>query len=111
MIKKVGQVGLLLLVKESYLFLKNSLGLVWHPFKTLRHLALEKDRSQQMLILGWPVYVLIMGAGLTYIGRRWLATSMEWGIGARLVFGVGVTGALVMGGYISYWWMRVWQRT
>lgn len=109
-VNKIAKLGLLLSLKESYLFVRNSLGLVWHPFKTLAVMSREKDRSQQLLILGWPVYVLVLGTALTWAGRRMLATSPEWGMGAKLVFSLGIFGFLAAGGYISYWWMRLWRQ-
>lgn len=105
----IARLGLLLSIKESYLFVKNSLGLVEHPFKTLAVLNREKDRSQQLLIIFWPVYILILGTGLTWLGRRLLATEPEWGVGAKLVFGMGILGFIAMGGYLSYWWGRLWR--
>jgi hypothetical protein len=101
---------LLLLIKDSYLFARNSLGLVWHPFKTLAVISREKDRSQQLLIFGWPVYVLVLGTTLTWAGRRLLATTPEWGTGAKLVFSLGVFGCLFLGFYLSYWWIRLWRK-
>lgn len=107
--KKISKVGLLLSVKESYLFSKNSLGLVLHPFKTLRSLQREKDRSQQLLIVGWPVYVWMVGLLGVYVGRRMLGTSVEWGLPAKFSF-VGVVGmTLLVGGYLGYWMVKVWR--
>ena len=108
-IKKIAKLGLLLSLKESYLFVRNSLGLIWHPFKTLAVLSREKDRSQQLLILGWPVYVLFLGTGFTWFGRRLLATSPEWGMGAKLVFSLGIFGFMAGGVYLGYWWVRLWR--
>lgn len=109
-VKRIAKLGLLLSIKESYLFAKNSLGLVWHPFKTLAVISREKDRSQQLLILGWPVYVLFLATGLTWLGRRLLATTPAWGTGAKAVFSLGIFGFIVVGFYISYWWVRLWLR-
>ena len=78
-----------------------------HPFKTLRHLSLEKDRSQQLLLLGWPVYVFGVGLLGVYLGRKLLGTSVEWGMAARLSF-ISVIGiTLLVGLYIGYWIFRV----
>ena len=91
------------------MFSKNSLGLVLHPFKTLRGLEREKDRSQQLLVLGWPVYVLGVGLFGVYLGRQVLATTVEWGVAARLSFGGVVLVTLLVGGYLGYWVVRVWK--
>ncbi len=108
-LKKIARLGLLLWVKESYLFVRNSLGLAWHPFKTLVVIFRQKDRSQQLLILSWPVYILIFGTALTWAGRRLMATTIEWGMGAKLVFGLTIFGFLFMGAYLSYWGFKVWR--
>lgn len=110
LIKRIAKLGLLLGVKESYLFVRNSLGLVWHPFKTLAVMNREKDRSQQLLILGWPVYVLLLGTGITWMGRRLVSTTVEWGLGAKLVFSLGIFGFMAVGVYLGYWWARLWRQ-
>jgi len=86
----------LLGIKESYLFLKNSLGLVVHPFKTLRGLQREKDRSQQLLFLVWPVVMLLIG----------LISLWQ---GVLIVIGWVLIGlAVFVFGYLGYWEMKVW---
>ena len=107
--RRVGKLGVLLTIKESYLLTKNVLGLWEHPFKTLRELSLEKDRSQQMLLLGLPIYVLGIGLVVVWLGRRVLATSVEWGMAAKMT---GLTVAAItgmVGGYLIYWWLKVWR--
>ncbi|MBU1085308.1 MAG: hypothetical protein ABII08_00380 [Candidatus Beckwithbacteria bacterium] len=89
MIKKWTKILVLLGIKESYLFSKNSLGLAVHPFKTLRSLQREKDRSQQLLFLIWPVLMLMVGL------------IFDW-----LVL---IILSLLMFGYLSYWMMKVWS--
>jgi hypothetical protein len=108
-LKRIAKIGLLLTIKESYLFCRNSLGLVWHPFKTLVVMFRQKDRSQQLLILSWPVYVLVFGTAITWLGRRLIATTVEWGVGAKSVFGLTLLGFIVMGVYLGYWGYRVWR--
>jgi hypothetical protein len=108
-LKKFGKIGVLLGIKESYLLSRNVLGLGVHPFKTLRAMQREKDRSQQLLVLGLPVYVLVMGTAMVWLGRRWLGTTVEWGWLAKVTaLGVmGITG--LVGGYVLYWWIRTWR--
>ncbi len=107
--RKAGRLGVLLAIKESYLFLKNVFGLGVHPFKTLRGVQREKDRSQQVLILGLPGYVLGLGLVGVWLGRRMLGTSVRWGWAAKLSF-LGVVGvSLLIGGYLGYWILRVWR--
>lgn len=106
-IKTLAKIGLLLSIKESYLLTKNSLGLIWHPIKTLNSLAREKDRSQQLLVIGLPLWVLTAGLFLTWLGRRLLATSPEWGIGAIVTLATAIIVAAVLAGYLSYWLLKL----
>jgi|GEM_PF-2988388 hypothetical protein len=108
-VRKIGKVGLLLSIKESYLFVRNSLGLTVHPFKTLRELKREKDRSQQVLVLGWPVYVLMLGLFGVWIGRRVFSTTVEWGLLAKASFFGVVSMTMLVGVYLGYWILRVWS--
>ncbi|MCX6817065.1 MAG: hypothetical protein NTZ93_04310 [Candidatus Beckwithbacteria bacterium] len=109
MFKKLAKTGLLLTIKESYLLAKNTYGLGVHPYKTLKSISREKDRSQELLILGWPIYVLILGAGVVWTGRRLLATSEEWGWGAKSMGIIFLLLSIFLGVYLMFWGMRVWR--
>ena len=106
-IKTIAKLGLLLSIKESYLLTKNSLGLIWHPIKTLNSLAREKDRSQQLLVIGLPLWILSVGLAVTYFGRRLLATSAEWGLGAKTTLVLVVVLATSLTGYLAYWLIKL----
>lgn len=108
-IRKIGKFSLLLSIKESYLFLRNTLGLTVHPYKTLRELKREKDRSQQLLVIGWPGYVLMLGLLGVWLGRRTMATTVEWGMAARVSFLGVVLMTILVGVYLGYWTMKVWR--
>ena len=88
-LRKLARIFVLLGIKESYLFIRNSLGLIVHPFKTLRVIQREKDRSQQLLFFCWPVLGFVIG-----IIFGWLI----------LIF-----VSLFLFGYLSYWFIRVWR--
>jgi len=47
---KIARISFLLFTKEAYLLVKNLLGLVYHPFLTLRTIKKERDLSQTFLI-------------------------------------------------------------
>lgn len=106
-LRRWGRLGILLGIKESYLFFRNTLGLGIHPVKTLRAMQREKDRSQQLLVLGLPVYMVVGGVAVV-VGGRWLiGAPEEWGRLARWVSGgIGIV-ALGMAGYLAYWLIRV----
>jgi len=69
---KVGRVELtlqkifLLTIREIYLFLRNLLGLIFHPYKTLRTISREKDFSQVILLSSWPL-PLWFGLGTVFL--------------------------------------------
>jgi hypothetical protein len=67
--KKTIYYSLLLTIKESYLFSRNLLGLIFHPFKTLRAIEREKDYSQAFLLFGLPFYILILGTIIMITAR------------------------------------------
>jgi len=98
-----------LLIKESYLLSKNVLGLGVHPFKTLREIQREKDRSQQLLLWGLPGYVLVIGLMVVWLGRRLWGQTDEWGWPAKITGTAFLLWAAMVGGYLSYWWFRVWR--
>ncbi len=103
----MGRTGALLAIKESYLLTKNILGLGIHPFKTLRAVSREKDRSQQLLLLGLPGYVLVVGLLMVWLGRRLMATTVEWGMAAKGTLLLVVVVTVGVGSYLSYWLIRV----
>jgi len=108
-VKNLGKIGILLAIKESYLLSKNILGLGVHPIKTLRSVSREKDRSQQLLILGLPVYVLGFGLAVVWMGRRLLGTSKEWGWSAKFVFIMVVIMTIGAGSYLLFWLIKLWK--
>jgi len=95
--KRAGKLGLLLTIKESYLFSKNVVGLGVHPVKTLRQIGREKDRSQQLLIWGLPIYIFIVGLGLVWWERTWLGV-ISWSL------------SLLLAVYLFFWGVKVWLK-
>ena len=94
-VKRIARLGLLLSIKESYLFVRNSLGLAWHPFKTLAVMGREKDRSQQLLFLVLPGVILLFGLGMVWLERKWSAVIL-------------LTLSLILYIYLIFWQVRVW---
>ena len=45
-----------LILRETYLFWRNILGLIWHPYLTLRRILVEGDFSQAFLLLIAPAF-------------------------------------------------------
>ena len=96
-IKKIAKLGLLLSLKESYLFVRNSLCLAWHPFKTLAVMSREKDRSQQLLFLVLPGVILLFGLGMIWLERKWSSVIL-------------LTLSFILFIYLIFWQMRVWLK-
>lgn len=85
------------------------MGLGVHPYKTLRVMFKEKDRSQQVLVLGLPVYALAGGL-VGIVGGRWLiGAPAEWGWLARITGLTILMAAGGLGGYLVYWLMKLWR--
>jgi hypothetical protein len=61
----------LVLIKETYLFVKNLYGLLTHPFKTIVTLRQKHDKSQTLLIFGLPFY-LFLGGAIIFLPFFWL---------------------------------------
>ena len=87
--------------------IRNVWGLQNHPFRTLRVIKLEKDRSQELLVGLLPILVLGLGVGGVVVGRRMIQAPMEWGGLARGVSFMVMLFALMVGGYLVYWWREV----
>ena len=97
MLKKIIKLGILLSIKESYLLAKNTFGLGVHPFKTLRALGREKDRSQQLLFLVLPGIVLLLGIVMAELERKFLAPIL-------------LSLSLILFIYLVFWQIRVWLK-
>jgi hypothetical protein len=103
----------LLVLRESYLFGRNCLGLVCHPFKTLNRIFLEKDISQGILICGLPFYLLLSGFILIKSLRFLIgAPRQPWGPTAKFLGVSLVLITLVLAGYLLFWfWQTLSQKT
>ena len=100
----------MLSIKESYLFLRNSLGLVFHPFKTWRALLRQQDFSQILLLLGFPAYILVGGLGLIWFGRKVVeAPAGDWGFFTKSGIMVVFFSSVFVFGYLGYWLYKVWK--
>lgn len=92
------------------MFFRNWLGLVFHPFKTLRALFREQDFSQIILILGFPIYVFIGGLGLIWLGRRMIdAPAGQWGILTKGSVSFITLTAITIFIYLGFWLYQVWR--
>lgn len=51
---------ILISLKETYFFLRNLYGLVFHPFKTVLGILQKPDKSQTLLVFGLPGYLWLL---------------------------------------------------
>ena len=108
--QKILKYSVLLSIKESYLFSRNLFGLYKHPFKTLRAIFREEDASQFFLLFSLPIFIIVVGLGVVWLGRRLIHVPKgEWGI---LTYG-GVLGVFVLSFllllYLGFWFYRVYK--
>jgi len=108
--KKLAKYSILLSIKESYLFVRNSLGLIFHPYKTIRSLLRERDYSQILFLIALPAYIMAGGLGIIWFGRRLInAPKGVWGLYTKGgVFGTFLLSAMVFG-YLGFWVWQVWK--
>lgn len=67
-IRKIIKLIFLILIKEFYLLIKNFLGLIYHPFLTLREIKKAKDKSQALLIISLICFPFFLCLFLTLTG-------------------------------------------
>jgi len=98
----------LLALRESYLFCRNILGLLLHPFKTVRVIYQGKDFSQAVLVFGFPVYVFVLGYA-SIRGARFIigASKSPWGIIARSMGIFLIITTFICFVYLFYWGWKV----
>ena len=111
-IKKITLAVLLLLIREIYFALKNILGLVYHPFKTIKEIRLKKDISQATLItsiISLPITTATVISILYIIGKHLLNFPVPSFLG--LLLKVTITALTVFTLsifiYIAFWTLKV----
>ena len=109
-IKKITKIGLLISLREAYLFCRNLLGLLFHPFKTIKIIYKEKDFSQAVLVFGLPFYLLVFGY-FSIRATRFLigAPKSPWGLAAKGAAVALIIITLICGAYLFYWGWKVMQ--
>ena len=107
--KNILKFGLLIGIKESYLFCRNLLGLKSHPFKTLREIIEDKDYSQAALIFGLPFNLALFGSLFIFSLRILVGRQGSLGWLAQFLLVLLMLLALFMFSYLFYWFFQVWQ--
>lgn len=68
--KKIAYLTILLTIKEAWLLFANIIGLIYHPFLTLRKIRQRHDLSQVGLVsltIALPLITAIFSTGLIYL--------------------------------------------
>ena len=98
------------MIKESYLTARNFLGLIFHPFKTIRVMEREKDPLQILLIFGLPFYVWVFGIIGVIAGRFLIgAPFLSFGLLAKISF---LLVSFIAGAIFSYliFWLALYLK-
>lgn len=108
--QRVFKLTALITLKESYLLLKNSLGLIYHPFLTLRQIKKERDLSQVLLIGSLILTPLATSLLLTIIfifAHKFLKFNFPYGK-ALILFLVFFSTLFLLSGviYLAYWSLK-----
>jgi hypothetical protein len=107
-ITRATKIGLLITLREGYLFCRNFLGLFLHPFKTIFVIFSQNDLSQATLIFGLPIYLFVFGFLFIKASRYILGLpSHPWGDVAKIagIFLLFIT--FVLGSYLFFWFIKV----
>jgi len=111
MIKKIIYLAFLIIIKEGYLLIKNLLGLISHPFLTLRSIKAKKDFSQMLLIITTlfiPLAIMATISGIYLVVKYAIGLSLSPSLGFLLKL-IDLTTAfllLIAAGYLAFW---TWQ--
>jgi hypothetical protein len=100
----------LVLIKETYLFVKNLYGLLTHPFKTIVSLRQNHDKSQTLLVFGLPIYLFI-GGTILFLPFFWLIRNWyNARILSLIAFYVFSFVLFVLACYLFYWLVQYYLK-
>jgi hypothetical protein len=109
---KITRLTILLIAKETWLLFRNLLGLVYHPFLTLRRIRQEKDKSQALLMIGTiisPGIIVMTINFIIYLGLRFMNLQLSTLVKNLIIFSnlyiFMLTATAVF--YLLYWTYQV----
>ncbi len=77
---KIVKLSVLIFLKEAWLLFRNLLGLIYHPFLTLRKIKKEKDKSQTLLVsttIISPGIILMLINLVIYLGLKFMGLKLS----------------------------------
>ncbi len=114
-IKRIIKLSLLIGIKEAYLLGRNLLGLIYHPFLTLRIIKKERDFSQTILIGSTalvPAILALSLAILSFFITHFIGTipeKVKLAIEATSLFLFTLSLAAIF--YLLYWSFQVIKKS
>jgi len=108
--KKLVKLGVLMGIKESYLFGRNLYGIYAHPFLTTKKIVREKDWSQGILIFGLPVYLWLGWVFILLFSRLFIFRKLQFGILAKTSFLLCSFSISLLLLFLGYWVFEVWKK-
>lgn len=112
--KKILRLTFLILVKETYLLFKNLLGLIYHPYLTLKKIKAKKDLSQAVLIILAIItpFAFAISTSLIYLVLKYLlgfSLPAILGFGLKWLDFLAFSFWLLAFGYLAFWACQVYK--
>jgi len=110
--KKIAYLTLLLGLKEGWLLFVNLIGLIYHPFLTIRKIRQKHDLSQTALIfitISLPLLTAVFTTGLIYLAMTILGINFPsfFKQGVLLLDLITLILTILVSLYLSYWSYQV----
>lgn len=109
-IQNLTKFGILVGVKESYLFARNLLGLYEHPFLTTKRIVDQRDLSQGILIFGLPAYLWFGWVLVLLISRVFIFQRLQFGFWAKVSFLASSLFTFSVFLFFAYWVFEVFKK-
>ncbi len=108
--KKLAKFGILVGIKESYLFLRNLYGIYSHPFLTTKKIVEQKDLSQGILLFGLPIYLWLGWVFILLVSRLFIFGRLQFGILAKTSFLLVSFFISLFSLFLGYWIFKVYEK-
>lgn len=107
---KILKSGILIGVKESYLFIRNLYGIYSHPFLTIKRIIEGKSYFQGILLFGLPIYLWLAWVFVLLLSRIFIFGRLQFGILAKSSFLLISLFVSLLSLFLGYWIFIVWQK-
>jgi len=114
---KILKSGILIGIKESYLFVRNLYGIYSHPFLTTKRIIEGKSYFQGILLFGLPIYLWLAWVFVLLLSRIFIRPEagqvfgqLQFGILAKSSFLLVSLFVSLLSLFLGYWFFVVWQK-